>query len=152
MKRRSFVRISIALLVCFVQLTALKAQDRMELKQTAIATNSIVTNHRPGGQTLDMAWLEVEYTNGTPTSYIDLFDNNTIVIQNGQSLAFTAPTMTGVYRISLRHFGTSFPCEEYGTMVINGTAYTGWSSCVESIQWSVDPSLSITGGLTIDVY
>lgn len=149
MKRRSFIRVGFALFVCLVQLTALQAQ-RTTLRPAA--TNSTVTNNRPGNQTLDMAWLEVEYSNGSPTSYINLFDNNTIVIQNGQSLAFTTPTLTGVYNISLRHFGTDFPCEEYGTMTINGNNIMGWSSCVESIQWGIDPTLTISNGVTIDVH
>ena len=152
MKRRSFIRMGIALLVCLVQLTALRAQDRMEIKAPALTYNSIVYNHRPGNKDLDMPYLLIDYINAPSTSV--LIFNNGYVIPNGQSSPFTMPALTGVYRITLRHADPDdiFYCEEYATMVINGVTYTGMSTCLEGIQWDIDPSLNITGGVTIDVH
>jgi len=144
---------SIALLVCVVQLTALKAQDRLEIKAPALTYNSIVYNHRPGNKDLDMPYLVIDYTNGSPSTYLTIF-NNGYVIPNGQSSPFEMPNLTGVYRITLRHADSDdiFPCEEYATMVINGVTYTGMSTCLEGIQWDIDPSLTFSGGVTIDVH
>ncbi|WP_205511443.1 hypothetical protein [Longitalea arenae] len=118
------------------------------------ATNSTITNNRPLNKELDMAWLEVEYTDNTPTQYIMAYDNR-IVTPNGSTAAFTCPDLTGnIYRISLRHLGSSFPCEETATLKANNseTTYLGWSSCVERIEWLNFPlPASLTGGVVIVV-
>jgi hypothetical protein len=123
----------------------------------AIADNSTITNFRQGSKTLEFANLQFEYLDGRPPYYV-LASNK--VLQYGQSDPFTVPDLANVYRISLFHFGESFPCEEYGIITTNNgnTTYQGWSSCVERIEWCTScapfnyPSINITNGMTIKVY
>jgi len=122
----------------------------------ANATNSTITNFRPGNQTLEFATLEFEYADGRP-SYGVIASNT--VLQYGQTSPFTVPDLTDVWRISLFHFGSSFPCEEYGTITSNNGTVTfqGLSSCVERIEWcscagQSNPLMNITNGMTVTVY
>lgn len=122
----------------------------------ANAVTSTITNFRPGNKTLEFAYLEFEYLDGRP-AYGVLASNT--VLQYGQSSTFTVPDLTEVWRISLFHFGESFPCEEYGIITTNnGTVtYQGMASCVERIEWcscagQSNPLMNITNGMTVKVY
>ncbi|THU38057.1 hypothetical protein FAM09_15340 [Niastella caeni] len=134
-----------------VQTIMAKLQSQSKVKGSTAVTNSSLTNYRPNGDVVDMAWLEVTFTDGTPTAYLNAFGSK-IVVSYGQTDAFTLPDLHNVASITLRHFGSYFWGNEYATIQASsgGPTYMNDSPQGDRLDWSINASL--TGGLTIIIY
>jgi hypothetical protein len=132
-----------------VQRIMARLQNQPKAKDGAMLTNSTITNLRANNDPIDMAWLEVEFTDGTPNAYLNAHGSK-VVIYYGETDAFTLPALNNVRSITLRHFGSYFVGDAFLKDNNTGITYLNSGFHNDKIVWG--PGDSITGGVEIKIY
>lgn len=111
-------------------------------------TNSQITNSRPSGFELGVAYLSVVRTDGTSNLYYISW------VSNGATVAFTLPSQVSVSTATIYHFDDyPFYNNEWGTLAVNGgSSFDGAPATgYDWMDFYLDGT-DIPDGVTIVVY